>query len=191
VNVVPGDYEGQTCDAASAALEALGLAANCVQGNAAPDAGSEGLIYDVNPTGNVPTATIITLTIFGGQVPLDAPGAPTLPASVEPGATAQLSWGQYSCPAGTGSVSAYNFTATNGVFPSTGQSTASFGPGERTGSVQVTGAAGQPLLVSYTVTCTGGSAGERTSPASPEANAPIQAAPTPAPTGEGDDETDG
>ncbi|MCP2638350.1 serine/threonine protein kinase [Microbacterium sp. HD4P20] len=188
VNVVPGDFEGQTCDAASAALDELGLAANCVQGNAAPDAGSEGLIYDVNPTGNVPVATIVTLTFYGGQVPLDPPATPTLPASVAPGATAQVSWGQYSCPAGTGSVSAYTFTATNGVFASTGQSTASFGPGERTGNVQVTGAAGQPLLVSYTVTCTGGSAGERTSPASGEASAPIEAAPTPGPTDEADDE---
>ena len=43
----------------------------------------------------------------------------------------------------------------------------------------MTGAAGQTLIVTYTVTCTGGSGGQRTTAASPEANATIEPASTP------------
>nr|MDQ2697721.1 PASTA domain-containing protein [Actinomycetota bacterium] len=182
-NVVAADYIGLDCNAASAALDALGLGANCVEGNAAPDQASEGKVYSVNPQGNVPKDTIIDLTVYAGQVPMTQPGAPTLPGTVTAGSTTQVQWSGYSCPSGTGSVSAYNLTATNGVFPSTGQSTAAFGPNDRAGQIQVTGAAGQALIVTYTVTCSGGSAGDRTSGASPDASSQIEAAgPTPTPT---------
>ena len=182
-NVVAADYIGLDCNAASAALDALGLGANCVEGNAAPDPASEGKVYSVNPQGNVPKDTIIDLTVYAGQVPMTQPGAPTLPGTVTAGSTTQVQWSGYSCPSGTGSVSAYNLTATNGVFPATGQSTAAFGPNDRAGQIQVTGSAGQTLIVTYTVTCSGGTAGERTSGASPEANAQIQGSnPTPTPT---------
>lgn len=184
VNVVAADYIGMDCDAASDKLSALGLAGNCVEGNAAPDQASEGKVYSVNPQGNVPKDTIIELKVYAGQVPMTQPGAPTLPGTVAAGSTTQVQWSGYSCPSGTGSVSAYNLTATNGVFPSTGQSTAAFGPNDRAGQIQVTGAGGQALIVTYTVTCSGGSAGDRTSGASPDASAQIQAAaePTPTPT---------
>jgi serine/threonine-protein kinase len=182
-NVVAADYLGKDCDTASAALDALGLGASCSEGNAAPDEASEGKVYAVNPQGNVPKGTIIDLTVYAGQVPMTQPGAPTLPGTVDAASTTQVQWPGYSCPSGTGSVSAYNLTATNGVFPATGQSTAAFGPNDRAGEIQVTGAGGQALIVTYTVTCTGGTAGERTSGASPEASAQIQASnPTPTPT---------
>ena len=45
----------------------------------------------------------------------------------------------------------------------------------------VTGADGETVIVTYTVDCTGNNE-KRTSPASPEANAQIQAASTPTPT---------
>ncbi len=184
VNVVASQFEGLDCTAASAALDELELGANCVAGDAAPDAASENRIYRVNPTGNVPKGTVVELTYYSSQVALPDPGAPTLPGSVDVGGTAQVGWPGYSCPSGTGSVSSYNLTATNGVFPSTGQSTAAFGPNDRSGQITVTGTEGQSLLVTYTVTCTGGSAGERTSASSGEAAASIQAAnvPTPEPT---------
>ncbi|MFC8681775.1 serine/threonine-protein kinase [Microbacterium ureisolvens] len=178
-NVVEGDFVGQDCNTASAALDELGLGARCVEGNAAPDEGSVGLVYAVSPTGNVPLSTIVDLTIYAGQTPMPQPGAPTIGGTIQTGQTATVSWPGYSCPSGTGSVSAYTLTAVNGVFQSTGQSTASFGPNDRQGNVQVTGAAGQSLLVTYTVACSGGTAGERVSGTSPEANAAIQPAPTP------------
>ncbi|WP_109208741.1 MULTISPECIES: serine/threonine-protein kinase [Microbacterium] len=178
-NVVEGDFVGQDCNTASAALDELGLGARCVEGNAAPDEGSVGLVYAVSPTGNVPLSTIVDLTIYAGQTPMPQPGAPTIGGTIQTGQAATVSWPGYSCPSGTGSVSAYTLTAVNGVFQSTGQSTASFGPNDRQGNVQVTGAAGQSLLVTYTVACSGGTAGERVSGTSPEANAAIQPAPTP------------
>ncbi|GAA1857337.1 serine/threonine-protein kinase [Microbacterium koreense] len=185
-NVVASDLEGLDCSAASAVLDELGMGANCVTGDVAPDADSEGLVYRVNPTGNVPLATIVELTVYGSQVAMPQPGKPTLPGDVEAGSTVQVQWSAYGCPSGTGSVSGYQLTATQGVFPANGQSSAWFGADARSADLQVTGSAGQNLLVTYTVTCTGGTAGERVSGASVEANAPIVAAPEPEPTEEGD-----
>ena len=182
VNVVAGDLEGKDCNAASAVLDGLELGANCVSGDPAPDAASEGLVYRVNPQGNVPKGTIIDLTFYASQTALPDPGAPTLPgATVDAESEVTVSWTGYSCPSGQGSVSSYNLTATQGVFPSTGQSTAAFPSDARNGQVQVTGAAGSTLLVTYTVTCSGGSADQRTTNASPEAAATIQPAATTAP----------
>jgi serine/threonine-protein kinase len=183
VNVVASEFEGQDCATASAALDALELGANCVAGNAAPDSASEGKIYGVNPTGNVPKGTVVQLTYYSGQVAMPDPGAPTLPASVEEGSTQQVTWPGYSCPSGTGSVSSYNLTATNGVFPTTGQSTAAFGPNDRSGQVQVnSGTAGKTLIITYTVTCSGGSAGQRVTGPSGEAASSIQPASVPSPS---------
>jgi hypothetical protein len=102
---------------------------------------------------------------------------------VDPGATTQVTWGGYTCPSGTGSVSGYNFSATNGTFSSTGQSTATFGPNERTGELLADNAPGSTVIVTYTVTCSGGTAGQRESGPSGEGTTQINAAaPTPSPT---------
>ncbi|MBA8817098.1 serine/threonine-protein kinase [Microbacterium halimionae] len=176
--------DGLTCDDASARLSEAGLAANCTAGNSAPNAESVGVVYEVNPTGNVPEGTIITLTVYGGEVELGSPGAPSMPESAVTGTSVQVTWPGYTCPSGTGSVSSYDLTATNGVFPATGQSTASFGSGERSADLQITGTEGQTVIVTYTVSCVGGSSTEaRTSPSSEEATLQVQAvAPTPTPT---------
>ncbi|MDN3495059.1 protein kinase [Planococcus sp. APC 4015] len=176
-NVVAGQLEGQNCDAASATLDGLGLGANCVTGNAAPDAASEGLVYAVTPTGNVPLGTVIELTVYAGQTPLTQPTAPTFqgsPAEIAPGGTLTLMWAGYTCPAGTGSVSSYSFTAQNGTVVGG----PNFGQNART--AQVTAGSEGSVIVTYTVTCTGGTGGERVSPASGEATVPI-VAPAPAP----------
>ncbi|MCR2794217.1 serine/threonine protein kinase [Microbacterium sp. zg.Y625] len=192
VNVDASTLEGQSCDDASAALGALGLGATCVEGDAAPDEGSQGIVYRVNPTGNLPAGTVVELTVYGPQVALSAPAAPSLPATVEPDATVQVTWPGYTCPSGQGSVSAYTLSAVNGVFAANGQSTADFGGGERAGQLRVVGDAGQSVIVTYTVTCSGGSAGQRTTGTSGEAVAQIEApaAPTPEPSTDSDGESD-
>ncbi|MBD7958454.1 serine/threonine protein kinase [Microbacterium sp. Sa4CUA7] len=176
------------CDDAAAIVQEAGLVANCVAGDPAPNGDSVNLVYRVNPRGNVDPGTTLDLTFYGDQVALETPGAPTLPSTVDVDSTVQVTWPGYSCPSGQGSVSAYTLSATNAVFPATGQSTASFGGGERSAQLQVTGAAGQPVIVTYTVTCTGGSAGQRVTGPSGEASAQIQAVatPTPEPTGGAD-----
>ncbi|MDW4574399.1 serine/threonine protein kinase [Microbacterium sp. M3] len=179
-NVVAGDYEGQDCATASAALDALGLGASCPEGNAAPDEGSVGKIYDVSPTGNVPKGTIIQLTVFAGQTPMPTPNAPTFqgaPASVEPGGQLTVMWDGYSCPSGTGSVSAYTFTVQNGTIANG----PSFPQNARSAQVTAADAPGQTVIVTYNVTCSGGTAGNRTSSESGEATVLIEA-PQPEPT---------
>lgn len=179
VDVTALGLVGKTCADARALVEGADLVANCVQGNAAPTAGDQDIVYDVNPTGRVPVGTTINLTYYGAQVAMPTPTAPTFAEpSVAPGATIQVNWSQYTCPAGEGSVSAYNLTATNGTFAN-GQSTSAFGQGDRSAQVTVPNNATGNVTVTYTVTCTGGQSGDRTSGASPEATVPIAPTPTP------------
>lgn len=176
---------GKTCADARALVEGADLVANCVEGNAAPTEGDQDVVYDVNPTGRVPVGTTINLTFYGPQVAMPAPTAPTFTdAAVAPGGTIQVNWGTYTCPAGEGSVSAYNLAATNGTFAN-GKSESAFGQGDRSAQITVPNNATGNVVVSYTVTCTGGPSGDRTSGGSPEASVPIQAA------DDGDDGTDG
>ncbi|MGN7969977.1 protein kinase domain-containing protein [Microbacterium sp. 22296] len=176
--------EGKTCDDARAILEENDLVADCQVGNAATQASDVGLIYNVNPTGGVEAGTTITVRFYAEQTPLETPGTPTLPsASVAAGSDIQVSWQQYTCPSGTGSVTSYNFTATNGTFDTNGQSTASFAPDARNAALKVSNSAGQTLRVTYTVSCSGSP--DRQAGPSGEASATItggNSTPTPSPT---------
>lgn len=174
---------GTNCDDAAAKAKAAGVeSVSCVPGNAAETADQVGTVYQIDPSGRIEPTQLLTLTYYADQVAMPQPQAPTLPSPVEPESTVQVTWTGYSCPSGTGSPSAYNFTATNGQFPVTGQSTASFPADARSADLQITGADGQTVIVTYTVTCTG--TDQRTSPASNEANAQIQAAEEPPTDGE-------
>lgn len=181
-NVVADDYVGKDCATASAALDTIGLGASCQEGNAAPDEGSVGKIYAVSPTGNVPKGTIIELTAYAGQTPMPAPSTPSFqgsPATVEPGGTVTVMWDGYTCPSGTGSVSSYTFTVQNGTIANG----PNFPQNARNATVTAGDTAGQTVIVTYTVTCSGGTAGNRTSGASGEATVLIEAAaPIPTPT---------
>ncbi|WP_457099804.1 protein kinase domain-containing protein [Microbacterium sp. P5_E9] len=175
--------EGQDCTAASAAAKTAGVAAvSCVAGNAAPTGDQVNQVYLVSPSGRIDPTQLLTLTFYSDQVAMPTPSAPGLEGAVETAATVQVTWTGYSCPAGSGAVTFYNFTATNGQFPSTGRSDAPFTSDKRSADLLITGSAGDPVTVKYTVTCSG-DGGDRTSPASGEANAQIQAVPTPAPDG--------
>ncbi len=174
VDVGALELTGKTCADARAIVEAADLVASCVAGNSAPTADDQDVVYEVNPTGRVPAGTTITLTHYGPQVAMPKPNPLTLnPTTVAPGGTTQVSWSAYSCPAGEGSVSAYNLTATNGSFPN-GPSQ-SFGQGDRSATITVPADASGSVTVTYTVSCSGGPSGVRTSPVSDEAAATIQA----------------
>ncbi|MDQ1082350.1 MULTISPECIES: serine/threonine-protein kinase [Microbacterium] len=173
--------QGKTCDDARAILEDNDLVADCQVGNAATSADDVGLIYDVNPTGRVDAGTTITVRYYGDETPLETPGTPTLPgSSVSAGSDIQVAWQQYTCPSGTGSVTSYNFTATNGTFNTNGQSTASFKPEARNAALKVSNSAGQTLRVTYTVSCSG--IGDRQAGPSGEASASITGGASPSPT---------
>jgi serine/threonine-protein kinase len=180
---------GLSCDEAGAVLSENDLVADCQTGNAAPTEADQGIVYAVNPTGRVEAGTTIALTAYGSQVAMPAPGNPTLDAAtVAPGGSLGVSWPGYTCPPGEGSPSAYNFTTSVGTFPN-GQSSSAFGGSERNSQITVpANVTSGTVIVTYTVTCTGGPSGDRTSGASGEATATIQPVATPAPTDEADDE---
>lgn len=171
--------EGMDCTAAQTVARDAGVeAVDCVGGDAAPTADDVNKVYRVSPQGNIPPSQLLTLTFYVDQVAMPTPASPTMAGTVVAGETTQLSWSGYTCPPGTGSVSAYNFTITNGAFEGGGPS---FGPDQRTATVRATGAEGQTIIVTYTVTCSGGSAGQRESGASGEATSQIVAPPAPDP----------
>jgi serine/threonine-protein kinase len=179
VDVDALDLVGRTCDEARAILRENNLAATCATGNAATTADEIGKVYTVDPTGRNPAGTNITVTTYGEETPLTQPGAPTLPTTVPAGATEQVSWQQYTCPAGTGNVTSYNFTATGGTFVTNGSSTASFSPDERNAQLLVSNSPGSTLKVTYTVSC---SSTDRTAGPSAEASATITGGSSPSPS---------
>jgi eukaryotic-like serine/threonine-protein kinase len=180
---------GLNCDDAGAVLTENDLVADCQTGNAAPTEAEQGIVYAVNPTGRVEPGTTISLTAYGSQVAMPAPGNPTLnAATVAPGGSVGVSWPGYTCPPGEGSPSAYSFTTSVGTFPN-GQSTSAFGGSDRNSQITVpANVTSGTVIVTYTVTCTGGPSGDRTSGASGEATATIQPAATPTPEPDADDE---
>ncbi|MBZ4487208.1 protein kinase [Microbacterium sp. cx-55] len=181
---------GRTCDEARGIAEAAGLTSvTCNVGTPASSSEQVGTVYDVEPSGNVPKGDPVTLSVYGEQTAVGAPTVPriqengTTVQTVRPGSTVQINWDGFSCPSGTGSVVSYNFTAVNGIFTSTGQSTAQAGPNQRPIELEVGSNTSQALIVSYTVTCSGsGNGTTRDSDASPQAQATVQAAASPSPS---------
>ena len=173
VDVDALNLKGMTCEQATSVLQDNDLRANCVEGDAAPDEQSVGKIYQVTNGGNVPAGTTIELRFHGDQTPLTQPTAPTLPgSSVESGSQVSVTWPGYNCGNGQGSPSEYEFTVSGGEFVN---SNGRFDGEARTGTIKVTGAEGEALVVSYVVTCTGGSNETRTTGQSAEAVASITA----------------
>jgi serine/threonine-protein kinase len=188
VDVEALDLVGQDCDTARQTLTDVGLNSSCVDGTAATTEDQVGLVYEVNPSGpNVPKGATIDLTVYTSVTPMTTPGAPTIQdggtpvTTVTAGSDVDVQWSGYSCAPGTGSVLSYNLTASNGLF-SNGQSSIVVAANQRTAPIEVSANAGQSLIVSYTVTCTGGPGGDRTSPTSAEAAATITAAAPSTPT---------
>ena len=188
VNVESLDLMGNDCATATQILSDVGMNASCVDGDAATSEDEVGLVYKVNPTGpNVPKGTTIELTVYKSVTPMTTPGTPTIQdggtpvTTVTAGDTVNAQWSGYTCAPGTGSVLSYNLSASNGLF-SNGQSSIVIAANQRTAPIEVSTNVGQSLIVSYTVTCTGGPGGDRTSGTSPEAAATITASGPATPT---------
>jgi serine/threonine-protein kinase len=167
-------------DARSKALAAGMATVTCTAGRAAADQNQVGKVYSIEPQGNVPKDRELVLTYYADLTPIPAPTPPvieggTTPTTVEEGTTVRINWSAFTCPSGTGSVSAYNLTAVNGTFSVNGQSTASFPPTQRPVDLVVANTPGQSLFVTYTVTCTGNGVSRDSEP-SGQAQATIEAA---------------
>jgi eukaryotic-like serine/threonine-protein kinase len=149
VSVNQADFTGRPYQDVQADLEGLGLGVNLVEGNAAGADGDVGMVYSVNPTGNLSRSTVITVTYYAPVAPIPTPSAPTSSENpVEIGDSFTVSWSQYNqCPSGT-SRSGYTVTVTGATTPTEPQQL----PADAT-SLQVDGAASNPIQVSYVVYC--------------------------------------
>ncbi|GAA1955234.1 serine/threonine-protein kinase [Microbacterium deminutum] len=170
-------------DARAKALDAGIETVTCTAGNAANSQDQVGLVYSVEPQGNVPKDRELVLTYYGDLTPIGTPTAPTIEMGGTPvptvvaGSTVQVNWTGFTCPSGTGSVSAYKVSLTNGTFAADGSTERSFDPTQRPADVVVGGTTGS-LIATYVVTCTGNNASRDSDP-SPQGQATITPAATP------------
>jgi serine/threonine-protein kinase len=117
VTVVEKDFIGLTANQVAEKLTAMGLRLDPVTGNIAPSLDLVGTAYRVNPTGSVPTDSLIAVYFY------DAIPTPTSPTTLtvsagpySPGGTITVSWPKYGeCPTGF-DVTSYEFTVSGGTF---------------------------------------------------------------------------
>jgi len=154
VNVDALNLVGMSCDAATAALDQVGLVAECSTGDPAPSAEQEGAVYEVVDTGNQLPGSTIRLRVYDSQVAIGAPSsAPSIPGTVTEGQEATVNWNTYVCPSGTDQLTAYEVTLTNAKF-SNGQPKMNFSPGTNSAVIVVDeGTAGQNVTATYRAFC--------------------------------------
>ncbi|MBS1672542.1 MAG: serine/threonine protein kinase [Actinobacteria bacterium] len=171
---------GKTCDDAVAVLKQNHLDGTCSTGDHAPDAQHVGLVQRTDPSGgNVPTGTVVKLTVYGDMVSVGAPDSPpTLGGPAVAGKTVQLSWAGYVCPSGTGNVVGYNVTLTNATFPGAG-SQQGFNASTLSAEISVANQPGSQVTATYTALC---GDEKRETGASPQMAQTIEPSSTPAPT---------
>ncbi|WP_404445058.1 protein kinase [Microbacterium marinum] len=178
------DLNGKTCDEATRILNENQFSnVVCERGTPAGSSDQEGLVYAVDPTGNVDFTRQITLSYYDTAAPMNTPAAPRIEGgnadgTVTAGSTVNVMWDSFTCPAGSPTVSTYTMTLSGGTFAANGESTGQFSIDQRPQQV-VAGDSGV-LSVTYTVTCDGEN-GERTSGDSGEASASIVPAQEPDP----------
>ncbi|WP_082539267.1 protein kinase domain-containing protein [Microbacterium sp. Root553] len=148
--------EGMQCEAARAAATNAGLQAECIEGNSvASSAEQEGTVESVQPGGNVPPGTVLTLTTYKAQVQVGKPtGTPTLAGTPTEGEPVTLNWPSFECPSGTPARSAFEVTLTNATFSggNPGESIRSFGPSILSTQI-IPGTAGQSITATFRVFC--------------------------------------
>jgi serine/threonine-protein kinase len=171
---------GMDCTAAQQKARDAGILVVNVASDqpAAPTPEDVGKVQSVNPTGNLLPENELTLTCYGDETPMPPPSAPTTAETTFTVGTAfTVAWTAYQCPSGTGSVSAYTLSATNGATIENGPN---FDGGVR--DAQITPTTAGTTIVTYTVTCSGGTAGQRISGGSPELIVSVAPAPSASPT---------
>ena len=161
---------GLTCDDATAKARDAGLQATCADGDPAPAADQVGKVYNVNPTGKVPSGSSIALTRYADRTQPPKPAsAPTFSGDMVAGGTITVSWGSgYVGPNGT-SITGYIVTIDGGSFMSGGPGF----PAETT-STEVRLAQSGDFTAKFSVKC-----GDQQSPDSDARTAQIQSGPTP------------
>jgi serine/threonine protein kinase len=117
VNLNEADFIGKTPEEAAALLLEKGFPSEVVEGQVAPSEDQEGLVYKINPKGNVKIGTTIELSIYKDipEVVIPAP-EPITQTEFGPflaGDTVSFEFPTYaSCPVGQ-ELTGYNFIFTN------------------------------------------------------------------------------
>ena len=153
VNIKLSDYQGMTETEVRAALDAIGMSASVSPGTVAPSPDQVGLVYFIDPTGNVEKGTLIFVKTYSPIPQPTKPAAMTAatPGPYAPSSTVTVNWPTYTgCPAGS-SLTAYNVTIENGTIPA---GTNPVPPGTTSVTVTVAAAPGT-TKVSYTAACGG------------------------------------
>ncbi|MFS2279301.1 serine/threonine-protein kinase [Microbacterium sp. OR21] len=171
------------CDEAKQILADNDLVGECVEGNtAASSPDRAGWVQSVSDEGNVEVGSTITLTTYKAAVTIPEPGSkPTLSDTPTTGATVTLNWTNFECPSGVPPLSAYSVKITNATFAD-GSAERSFGRGELSAPITITGTPGATVTASYVAYC----GDELPSPRSPQMEEQIQALDTPTPPAEGE-----
>jgi serine/threonine-protein kinase len=157
IPVVEADLKGKSFDEAAGILQAQGLSANRVPGNAAPAADQVDIVYQATPVGNVQPGTTIDLTVYTDVIVPNAPAAaPTGGDGVESdtvvaGSEFVVEWTSYSCPSGT-TLTGYSVEATN--------ATVTIEPGTNpAATLTAASGVGQNVEIKYNVSCSGSASG--------------------------------
>jgi tRNA A-37 threonylcarbamoyl transferase component Bud32 len=175
IAVSASDFLGDTYDEAAAKLKTLGLASERSEGNAATSEDQVGIVYAIDPEGNLQRGQIVTVTVYGPMAEVPAPTeAPTLSGegcdggggpciNVAAGTTVAVNWPAFTgCPAGM-QILGYRITATGGTPTTEGGAVTT-----NSGEVLVGDTAGT-LSVTYSAFC-----GSSESSQSPAATAQIR-----------------
>ncbi|MCU1545118.1 MAG: serine/threonine protein kinase [Homoserinimonas sp.] len=116
VRVVADDFIGKRGEEARDDLLALELVANIIEGNVAPSPEEVGIVYRINPTGNLDKNTTVDVYVYSAIPAATKPSPPTAPATVMADESFPVSWQSYQgCPFGT-TRTAYRVTVTGGTF---------------------------------------------------------------------------
>ncbi|MCS0500113.1 protein kinase domain-containing protein [Protaetiibacter mangrovi] len=121
VQITRADYVGLPVDEASDKLTSIpgaDFSVTVVQGSAAPSPDKVNTVQAIDPVGNVPKGSTITLTAYGAFPAPVAPPTPTASSTTgDPGDGITLSFAKYtSCPAGY-ALTGYTFTLENATAP--------------------------------------------------------------------------
>lgn len=176
IAVSASDFVGDTYDEAAAKLRDLGLASERAEGNAATSEDQVGIVYAINPEGNLQKGQLVTVTVYGPIASIPTPtAAPTLSGdgcdgaggcvNVAAGSTVTVNWPAFTqCPAGQ-QMLGYRITATGGTPTATGGAVST-----NSGQVVVGDTPGQ-LSITYSAFCGSGESAQ-----SPAGTATIQPA---------------
>lgn len=176
IAVSSSDFVGDTYDEAAAKLRELGLASERSEGNAATSEDQVGIVYGIDPEGNLQRGQIVTVTVYGPMAEIPIPTAPpTLSGegcdaagrcvNVAAGTTVTASWPAFTqCPAGM-QILGYRITAVGGTPTAAGGAVST-----NSGDV-VVGETEGTLSVTYSAFCGSSESGQ-----SPAATSQIRAA---------------